>query len=216
MEQRLAGPPEGGGSAGARHRLSGRPRSFPVTWRPANLERRAWDSNPQLLSEHHISSVAANHSLTLQSEKNRVFQEMASSWTTTGLHRTGNLGSARLREYTQRSASVDPGLCLNPIWQNDRKGRQPAAPGVLAASGRPAGPLRQAHPLTPLPLAEPFPPLSPHHPRRRPRYFLRISSIPSISGPIRWIARWQFAQRIARSSSLVFTRLVSSDSGARW
>ena len=66
MEQRLAGPPEGGGSAGARHRLSGRPRSFPVTWRPANLERRAWDSNPQLLSEHHISSVAANHSLTLQ------------------------------------------------------------------------------------------------------------------------------------------------------
>ncbi len=148
--------------------------------------------------------------------KNRVFQEMASSWTTTGLHRTRNLSSARLREYTQRSASVDPGLCLNPIGQNDRKGRQPAAPGVLAASGRPAGPLRQAHPLRPLPPAEPYPPLGPHHPRRRPLYFLRISSTPGISGPIRWIALWQFAQRIARSFSLVFTRLVASDNGARW
>jgi hypothetical protein len=30
-------------------------------------ERRARDSNPQPLAGHHISSVAANHSLTLQS-----------------------------------------------------------------------------------------------------------------------------------------------------
>ena len=30
------------------------------------VQRRAWDSNPQLLSEHDISSVAASHSLTLQ------------------------------------------------------------------------------------------------------------------------------------------------------
>ena len=29
-------------------------------------ERRAWDSNPQPLSGHDISSVAASHSLTLQ------------------------------------------------------------------------------------------------------------------------------------------------------
>ena len=29
-------------------------------------KRRAWDSNPQLLSEHHISSVAASHSHTLR------------------------------------------------------------------------------------------------------------------------------------------------------
>lgn len=29
-------------------------------------QRRAWDSNPQHLAVHHISSVAASHSLTLQ------------------------------------------------------------------------------------------------------------------------------------------------------
>ena len=38
MEQRLAGPPGGGGSAGSRHRLSGRPRSFPVAWRPGHYQ----------------------------------------------------------------------------------------------------------------------------------------------------------------------------------
>ena len=38
MEQRLAGPPGGWGSAGSRHRLSGRPRSFPVAWRPGHYQ----------------------------------------------------------------------------------------------------------------------------------------------------------------------------------
>jgi hypothetical protein len=32
-------------------------------------KRRAWDSNPQLLSEHDISSVAASHSLTLRNRQ---------------------------------------------------------------------------------------------------------------------------------------------------
>ena len=68
VEQKLAGPPGGGGSAGGpRRQLSGRPRSIPVAWRPGHSQkRRAWDSNPQPVSRHHISSVAANHSLTLQ------------------------------------------------------------------------------------------------------------------------------------------------------
>ena len=70
--------------------------------------------------------------------KNRVFREMATSWTTTGLHRSENISFFRQREYTQRSAAVDPGLCLNPFGQNDRKGRPPAPPGVLATPGRPA------------------------------------------------------------------------------
>ena len=38
MEQRLAGPPGGGGSAGARCRFSGRPRSLPVAWRPRHYQ----------------------------------------------------------------------------------------------------------------------------------------------------------------------------------
>ena len=36
-------------------------------------KRRAWDSNPQPLTGHHISSVAANHSLTLQTRTKEAF-----------------------------------------------------------------------------------------------------------------------------------------------
>ena len=41
-------------------------------WRRPGLERRAWDSNPQPLAGHHISSVAASHSLTLRAQKSKI------------------------------------------------------------------------------------------------------------------------------------------------
>ena len=40
-------------------------------------ERRARDSNPQPLAGHHISSVAANHSLTLRNFRNSSFNSPA-------------------------------------------------------------------------------------------------------------------------------------------
>ena len=61
-------PARGRESAGGPRRRLFRPASIPPghVATGASSKRRAWDSNPQPVSRHHISSVAANHSLTLQ------------------------------------------------------------------------------------------------------------------------------------------------------
>lgn len=72
------------------------------------VERRARDSNPQPLAGHHISSVAASHSLTLRNDSQRFYLTLG-----------GRIVCIRLCARPFASTAVPPGsTLLDPQSQN--------------------------------------------------------------------------------------------------
>jgi len=95
-------------AAGSSHCCQGAAKNAPRS------ERRAWDSNPQPLSGHDISSVAASHSLTLQTRARRQFLERKAPLCDNRVASCSKNPSNPRCEYTQRPRLIDPGFRLVP------------------------------------------------------------------------------------------------------
>ena len=130
------------------------PQPIPAAWRRGSTERRAWDSNPQPVSRHHISSVAANHSLTLQTH---VFWTVCPA-VCPGVWQPQGGGTAQKTCWTGRIASIAAAVEGTPIGREavcTRAGRR-GTQGTQADSA-PVPPPRPSRRLS-----APFPSASTH------------------------------------------------------